>query len=116
MFGGICACSSSDSNSSGTAAEGAEFGTAADTARGSRGGAVAAASVVSDIGRGGGAVFSSEVLLSTCSDSGVSSTVECLPVVQGGISKNSSNVKTRGLQHFQPIVLRDEHAKLLLTR
>ena len=34
---------------------------------------------------------------------GVSSTVECLPVVQGGITRNSSNVRTRGLQHFQPI-------------
>lgn len=33
---------------------------------------------------------------------GVSSVVECLPVVQGGIERNSSNVKTRGLQHFQP--------------
>jgi hypothetical protein len=33
---------------------------------------------------------------------GVSSTVECLPVVHGGISRNSSNVRTRGLQHFQP--------------
>ena len=34
--------------------------------------------------------------------SGVSSTVECLPVVQGGIARNSSKVRTRGLQHFQP--------------
>ena len=34
---------------------------------------------------------------------GVSSTVECFPVVQGGIERNSSNVKNRGLQHFQPI-------------
>ena len=33
---------------------------------------------------------------------GVSSTVECLPVVQGGMERNSSNVRTRGLQHFQP--------------
>ena len=32
----------------------------------------------------------------------LSSTVECLPVVHGGIDRNSSNVKTRGLQHFQP--------------
>lgn len=79
------------------------MGTAADTARGSRGGAVAAASVASEIGFGGGAVFSSEVLLSTCSGSGVSSTVECFPVVHGGISRNSSKVRTRGLQHFQPI-------------
>jgi hypothetical protein len=32
----------------------------------------------------------------------VSSTVECLPVVHGGMVKNSSNVRTRVLQHFQP--------------
>lgn len=34
---------------------------------------------------------------------GVSSMVECFPVVQGSIERNSSNVKNRGLQHFQPI-------------
>ena len=34
---------------------------------------------------------------------GVSSTVECLPVVQGGMVRNSSKVRTRGLQHFQPV-------------
>ena len=33
---------------------------------------------------------------------GVSSTVVCLPVVQGGMLRNSSKVRTRGLQHFQP--------------
>lgn len=31
------------------------------------------------------------------------SVVLCLPVVHGGIERNSSKVKTRGLQHFQPI-------------
>jgi hypothetical protein len=31
------------------------------------------------------------------------SVVECLPVVQGGMERNSSKVRTRGLQHFQPI-------------
>lgn len=36
------------------------------------------------------------------SGAGVSSTVECLPVVHGGMARNSSKVKTRGLQHFQP--------------
>lgn len=36
-------------------------------------------------------------------DAGVSSTVECLPVVHGDIERNSSNVRTRGLQHFQPV-------------
>lgn len=33
---------------------------------------------------------------------GVSSVVECLPLVQGGIERNSSKVRTRVLQHFQP--------------
>ena len=33
---------------------------------------------------------------------GVSSTVECLPVVQGEIIRNSSKVRTRGLQHLHP--------------
>ena len=33
---------------------------------------------------------------------GVSSTVECLPFVQGGIERNSSKVRNRGLQHIQP--------------
>lgn len=33
------------------------------------------------------------------------SVVECLPVVQGGMDRNSSNVRTRGLQHFHPVQL-----------
>jgi hypothetical protein len=33
------------------------------------------------------------------------SVVECLPTVQGWIERNSSKVKTRGLQHFQPVRL-----------
>ena len=33
---------------------------------------------------------------------GVSSIVECLPVVQGGMARNSSKVSTRGLQQCQP--------------
>lgn len=36
------------------------------------------------------------------SGTGVSSTVECFPVVHGGMERNSSNVRTRGLQHFHP--------------
>jgi hypothetical protein len=36
------------------------------------------------------------------SRAGGRSVVECLPVVQGGIDRNSSKVRTRGLQHFQP--------------
>ena len=39
------------------------------------------------------------------SRAGGRSVVECLPVVQGGIDRNSSKVRTRGLQHFQPIGL-----------
>ena len=35
---------------------------------------------------------------------GVSSTVLCLPVVQGGMERNSSKVSTRGLQHAHPFV------------
>ena len=31
------------------------------------------------------------------------SVVECFPVVQGGMERNSSKVRTRGLQHFQPV-------------
>lgn len=33
--------------------------------------------------------------------------MECTPVVQGGIERNSSKVRTRGLQHFQPEALGD---------
>lgn len=47
----------------------------------------------------GGAMTSSAL---EGSGAGVSSTVECLPVVHGGMARNSSKVKTRGLQHFQP--------------
>lgn len=36
------------------------------------------------------------------SSAGVSSTSEWVPVVQGGMARNSSKVRTRGLQHFQP--------------
>lgn len=56
-----------------------------------------------EIGFGGGGVgwVSSEVA-GGGAGVGVSSTVECFPVVQGGISRNSSKVKTRGLQHFHP--------------
>lgn len=35
-------------------------------------------------------------------EAGLSSTAECLPLVQGGMERNSSKVRTRGLQHFQP--------------
>lgn len=45
---------------------------------------------------------SSSTFLAFAAAVGVSSTVECLPVVQGGIDRNSSKVRTRGLQHIQP--------------
>lgn len=35
---------------------------------------------------------------------GASSIVECLPVVQGVMERKSSKVRTRGLQHFQPVL------------
>ena len=52
---------------------------------------------------GGGGNFSESSGDGGLSGLGVSSIVECFPVVQGGIERNSSNVKNRGLQHFQPI-------------
>lgn len=96
VFAGIVASGSSESNSSGFVSVCA-LGCAADggaCALGSRG-----VLLSSDIGFGEG-TFSSGFVVD--SGSGVSSTVECLPVVQGGMVRNSSNVKTRGLQHFQP--------------
>jgi hypothetical protein len=57
---------------------------------GSEAGVVVGASV----GASAGAAFGSSA--------GVSSTVLCLPVVQGGMVMNSSKVNTRGLQHFHP--------------
>ena len=41
-------------------------------------------------------VFCSEVSAGVC-------TVECSPIVHGGIDRNSSNVRTRALQHRQPL-------------
>lgn len=38
------------------------------------------------------------------SGASVSSTVECFPVVHGGMLRNSSKLRTRGLQHFHPVV------------
>ena len=51
------------------------------------------------LGTGAGMVWS---LVGVGAGAGVSSIMECLPVVQGGIERNSSKVRTRGLQHFQP--------------
>lgn len=58
-------------------------------------------SALVDIGFSRGA--SSSAFTSFAASAGVSSTVECLPVVHGGIFRNSSNVRTRGLQHFHPV-------------
>lgn len=65
----------------------------------------------SDSFAGFGAVFSVEIGFRRGASSGgtsflggvgVLSTVECFPVVHGGICRNSSNVNTRGLQQFHP--------------
>jgi hypothetical protein len=47
---------------------------------------------------------------------GVSSTVECLPVVHGGMERNSSKVSTRGLQHCQPAEPPSQLALLALVK
>lgn len=96
VFGGIGSEGLSESDSgSGVAARG--DGTAG-TACGNLLGARVSAGCVCLTGTGAGASFAG----TSFSGAGVSSTVECLPVVQGEISRNSSNVRTRGLQHFQP--------------
>jgi len=60
--------------------------------------------LVMEIGFGGGTTSSAGWFCGAFgSGAGVSSTVECLPVVQGGMDRNSSKVSTRGLQHFQPV-------------
>ena len=46
------------------------------------------------------------------SGAGVSSTAECGPVVQGGMLMNSSKVRTRDLQHFQPVCQKPETCQL----
>ena len=37
-----------------------------------------------------------------CAGARMGAVEECLPVVQGGMVRNSSKVRTRGLQHCQP--------------
>jgi hypothetical protein len=50
------------------------------------------------------------------SSAGVSSTVLCLPVVQGGMVMNSSKVKTRGLQHFHPVEVCQLTVRMVVCR
>lgn len=86
---GCCGAESAVAAESGfvVVGNGAKTGTAADE----------------DVGVSSGAGFGA--------GAGVSSTVECLPVVQGGMARNSSNVRTRGLQHFQPGSFRQRFAR-----
>ncbi len=97
-FGAISSDGSSDSDSGGGAGDRAGDGAAAIGCK-----LKAPFMAVEEIGFGGGGVgwVSSEGAGGGPGEE-VSSTVECLPVVQGGIARNSSNVKTRGLQHFHP--------------
>lgn len=86
---GVFGSSSSSSGGAGEV-EGAGIGVAV----GRRGIAGACCGVGAEMGISAGAGFGAST--------GVSSTVLCFPVVQGGIAMNSSKVRTRGLQHFQP--------------
>lgn len=91
MPAGIAASGSSDSSSGGGAGE--EGGLGVAWVWGWRGGAMVP-------GWTNLAASSGAMVLG--SGAGVSSTVQWRPVVQGGMVMNSSNVRTRGLQHFQP--------------
>lgn len=102
--GGIEADGSSDSDSGGGA--GVREGVGAATgARGLEGSWVDSAPFVEiAMGFGGAGVGRPSSKRVRCgAGAGVSSTVECLPVVHGGIERNSSKVRNRGLQHFQPV-------------
>lgn len=98
VFGGMEREGSSDSDSGGAGeGEGGGLGgaRARETISGEPFGAV-------DMGFGGGGAVPGSCFEGAGAVAGVSSTVECLPVVHGGIERNSSKVRTRGLQHFQP--------------
>ena len=98
-FGGISASGSSDSSSGGSG-----FGVAVDV--GSVAVLLEARGRVTGTGVGIGAaatIFDASTADGFGDGAGVSSTVECLPLVQGGMERNSSNVRTRGLQHVQPV-------------
>jgi len=97
VLAGMVASGSSDSNSSKTGADSATgFAATAGAGLGRRGVGTGVA-----VGCAVGVAFASGVA-SSAGGAGESSIVECLPVVHGGIDMNSSNVRTRGLQHFQP--------------
>ena len=98
-FAGISRSGSSESGSSATGVgvvAGGVGATARETA--GRGG-----SAVTGLG-GGGTSSAFAAVESFSGSAGVSSTVEWTPVVQGAIFRKSSKVRTRGLQHFQPII------------
>ena len=84
----------SSSSSSGGAGEDGGCGAAACAVGARPGFGAAGSEEVWRVGASAGAVLGSSA--------GVSSMVLCLPVVHGGMVMNSSNVKTRGLQHFHP--------------
>ena len=88
MFGGTTIAGSSDSDSGG-AGDGAAGG--ALTAAGAAG-KVWGISLVA-MGLGAGGMSSGGLEGGEGSGAGVSSTVECLPVVHGGIERNSSKVR-----------------------
>ena len=98
VLGGTGIEGSSESESGG-----ARDGVAGETGWGARGGGKFWTFPLVAIGFGGGGVSSGTSDVGGDSTLGVSSTMEWVPVVQGGIERNSSNVKNRGLQHFQPV-------------
>ena len=100
---GIIADGSSDSSSGAGAGDRVGVGAAA-WARDSREGGDSPMlfSIVATGFRVGMSCRDSAVGAGIDSGCGVSSTVECFPVVQGLMARNSSNVRTLGLQHFQP--------------
>lgn len=91
-------------------------GSSSSDSGGGGGGGVAegVATLTGARGRAGPAVWDVVVSFRRAGSEGASffsiwggrSVVLCLPVVQGAISRNSSKVKTRGLQHFQPVIAR----------
>lgn len=71
--------------------------------------------LVKALGADGGGIWSCASVKVLGCGFGVSSVVECLPIVHGGIDRNSSNVKTRGLQHLQPDSKRQPEARFVRT-